>query len=434
MGNSNKHNKIKKHNKTKKRQTGGIFLTKPAEDAFQLFIRNCSVELLSHNGEFGIILKLNLNNDVESPYTQLNSMYFKQPVKSILVKLVALGNTEEIQNIKTKRQARWYYNTKREYHRHKIIDTEETFIKEVNTQTDIFFKTMQYLEPLCPAPVYAKIFKDKDASQEFIELLEKHVLHSEPDLIDILKYIKEDIKTIKIPRLGVFGMEIASGSITLSQLKRQPESEYYSWVEQAAKLQILKLAIETGYAHNDFHLNNLLINRSYKGIYHKINDFGKVVIIDFGLSSKLSPENINTIKELYSKNEFMEALKILGNITRPDGVLMNKHPQYNWLYITPGQEEYKFNNVTMLTLKTREEIAIDNRIITYNEKHEKEPNVYPLLPLSKSVKNKLFQGIIDDDYSSKSHKSKSLKSKSHKSRSNTKPHIIIDSVNQNEPK
>ena len=158
MGNSKKHNKIKKHNKTKKRQTGGIFLTKPAEDAFQLFIRNCSVELLSHNGEFGIILKLNLNNDVESPYTQLNSMYFKQPVKSILVKLVALGNTEEIQKIKTKREARWYNNTKREYNRHKIIDTEETFKKEVNTQTYIFFKTMQYLEPLCPAPVYAKIF------------------------------------------------------------------------------------------------------------------------------------------------------------------------------------------------------------------------------------------------------------------------------------
>jgi hypothetical protein len=251
----------------------------------------------------------------------------------------------------------------------------------------------------------------------------------------------ESIKTSQIPRLGVFGMEIESGSITLGQLKRQSKTElglkYCRWVEQAAKLQILKLAIKTGYAHNDFHLNNFLINRSYKGIYDKINDFGKVVIIDFGLSSKLSPENINTIKELYSKNEFMEALKILGNMTRPDGVLINKHPQYNWLYITQRQEDYKFNNDTMIILKDREETAIDNRIITYDEKHKKEPNIYPLLPLSNSVKNQLFQGMIDNVdnvYGGKSRKSKTLQSKSRKHMSNTKQQIVIDSVKQNESK
>jgi hypothetical protein len=392
-----------------------------------------------------------------------------------LVKLVALGNTEEIQKIKNNNnRALWYYTDDK----YKSIDTEETFIKEVNTQTDIFFKTMKYLEPLCPAPVYAKIFTDKEESQEFIKLLKERVLSSNESLIKLLDTINACIQTGEIPRLGVFGMEIASESITLSQLKQELkinnlklksknkylyhslttqnhlDLKYYSWVEQAAKLQILKLAIETGYTHNDFHLNNLLINRSYQGIYHKINDFGKVVIIDFGLSSKLSPENINTLQELSSKNDFNEALKILGYLTRPDGVLINKHQPYNWLYITEGQEEYKFNNDTMIILKDREETAIDNRIITYNEKHEKEPNVYPLLPLSNKVKNKLFQGIIDDDYSSKSRekkslhskslqskslqsetlKSKSRKSKSRKRRSNTKQPIIIDSVKQNESK
>ena len=49
----------------------------------------------------------------------------------------------------------------------------------------------------------------------------------------------------------------------------------------------------------------------------------------------------------------------------------------------------------LLYLKQKEDMAIDERIKMYDVKHQENPSVYPLLPLSNAIKNQFFQGIIE---------------------------------------
>lgn len=67
----------------------------------------------------------------------------------------------------------------------------------------------------------------------------------------------------------------------------------YNYVkfENMAKLQILNMALNTGYYQNDLHLNNILVNPKYTGMYQDIP--GKVIIIDFGLAIKTESQFIH---------------------------------------------------------------------------------------------------------------------------------------------
>jgi hypothetical protein len=406
-------------NKTQKRQKGGILLKMHAEKAFYFFINNSSVELLTDRSSFGIVLKLILNKGVISPYEQFNAANYKEPVDCILIKLVALTSAKHYE----KDLPEWDYLSGET----KMIDAEETFIKEVNIQTDIFFNTMQFLEPLCPAPVYSNIFKDKQKADNFIELLKKNTPKTRPGTIQILNVIKKRIISGEIPWLGVLGMEIASNYISLFKLKKESNTDdkvqYYMWCEQMAKLQMLKLAIQTGYSHNDFHQGNLLINPDYEGMYDNLN--GKVMIIDFGLSSKLSPSHIKQIKNLYDKNEFHEALQIFEGLERSDGLVIKDYPShYGWLYDGNSVNENNktvnesgIYNMIIEKLIKKENKSIDERVRIFREKHDENPSKYPLLPLSNAIKNHFFQGMIEyeDD-----HNNKSRKNNSHSSQSRSK--------------
>jgi hypothetical protein len=390
---SKKQNKTKKARSKRAQQKGGILLKMPANQAFNFFVNNSTVSILSEHSSFGLILKLTLNPNIDSPYEMFSASQYKQPVKCILIKLVALGpNPEE----------EWEYLQGAV----KRIDLEETFQKEVNIQTDIFFKTMNYLEPLCPAPVYSIVYKNKMDAVDFLNLLEKQASMSYPKTIRSIQIIRRRLRTDEIPWLGVLGMEIAENYMPMynlyNKLRKQKENlYYYEWCEQMAKLQILQLALKTGYSQNDFHRGNLLVNPDYEGMYKGLN--GKVLIIDFGLASKLNVTNINSIKELYSQGNFQEALKIFKSLNRSDGLIINNYPAYyGWLYnddkdddvakyLPKRQDEYYNGILTKLALK--EEQAIDDRIQVFDEKHKENPEVYPLLPLSNSIKNQFFQGF-----------------------------------------
>jgi hypothetical protein len=380
------------HNHNNETQSGGIMLKMPAEEAFYKFISNSSVSLLTDQSSFGIILKLSINTpNIESPYLKFSAKHYNEPVDCILIKLVALRNET---NNKFKGNE-WDINGLI-----KQLDTEENFMKEVNIQTDVYFKTMEYLEPLCPATIYANVFKDKEKTINFLDILIENT--ESTSLNDILKIIKLDILDEFI-WLGVFGMEIDNNYVSLHEFQTRvinpndkEDLNYYTWTEQMAKLQVLNLAIKTGYSQNDFHHGNFLIHQTYRDMYDKLD--GKVLIIDFGLASKLSPAHITEIKKYYSKNKFTEALKIFKNLKRSDGVVIDDYSHYWWLYNQEREIERpdSFYDSIMHRIKNKEDIAINKRIHKYNKKHDANPNVYPRLPLSNSIKNQFYQGMIED--------------------------------------
>ena len=398
----NSARKTRKHKQKKnKKQKGGILLKMPADDAFKVFINNSQVELLTDQSSYGIILKLTLNPGVDSPYEMFSASQYKKTVSCLLVKLVALAPPlPPKENGEEEEERVWEYKNKK----FKTIDLEETFEKEVNIQTDIFFKTMEYLEPLCPAPVYSVVYKNKNEATNFLRLLETKTSTLYPTTIQILQIIRKRINSDEIPWLGVLGMEIAEGYVTLfdaySKCITKEDKYFYEWYEQMGKLQILKLALKTGYSQNDFHRSNLLVNPDYKWNYKGLP--GKVIIIDFGLASKIDLKSLQEIKDLYNQKGFQEALNVYKTFIRSDGLSISEYPDYyGWLYnedenkytsSLPKRKNDEYNGI-LAKLITKENAAIDDRIKVFDEKHNQNPDLYPLLPLSNTIKNQFYQGL-----------------------------------------
>ena len=395
-------NKITRRNK---KQKGGILLKMDASKAFQFFVNNSKIELFTETGGYGVMLKATLHDNLDSPYEMFGPKNFKQPVPSILIKLVALNpdkkyNVDEDEEEEEMNDVWWYLKGES-----KQTELPENFIKEVNVQTEIFFKTMEYLEPLCPAPVFSKILTDASSMEEFLNTLINN--STDPYTKKVLHRIIENINELyTIPSLGVLGMEIADGFDTMHNYYKYCEARNdinsYEWSEQMAKLQILNLALKTGYSQNDFHRSNLLVNPKYKGFYKDLN--GKILIIDFGFASKLNNDVLDHIRENYQAGNYSEALKTFETLTRSDDLLIKEYPMYyGWLYnniesFTKRPKLQKRINseydAKIKELREKEEAGTDDRIKYFDEKHQLDPDKYPLLPLSNAIKNSFFQGMI----------------------------------------
>lgn len=286
--------------------------------------------------------------------------------------------------------------------------------KEINIQTDIFLKTISYLNPLCPAPIYASIKKDKANAIEFMSKLkipDAHTRDSEFKSYSnatnrLLTAIIKNIGDGSIPYLGILGMEIADGYETFYDLySRGSMRDNIRTYENMIRLKNLELALKTGYSQGDFHTGNMLVNPSVTGYYSGIS--GNAMIIDFGYANKIPAEKLQEIKQLVSENKFAEALKIFNTLVRSDNLPLSENPEvYGWLsynfdnitnldVVYDMPHELAEENVKLLALKQAEETATDARIAFYNsDLHSGERDKYPLLPLSNAVKNSLFEGML----------------------------------------
>ena len=135
--------------KTMRQNKGGSTLVfvdnKNAEQNFAEFLENSDITYLS-KGSNGIVFKATLNpsKGYVSKYKNIDYSGFNNAVESLVIKISVLGYKA------TADPDKMYLNP----------ITEEDFSNEVNIQTDIFLKTMQYLHPLCPAIVYSNTFSD----------------------------------------------------------------------------------------------------------------------------------------------------------------------------------------------------------------------------------------------------------------------------------
>lgn len=378
--------------KNKKKQNGGILLKMEPKEAFEYFVKNSQIKYMS-SGSYGVIMealfKENLNN---SPYEMFRESVFKNPVQKILIKLVALSDKPSNKN------AVW----KDHWSDEKQIEQPDNFIKEVNIQTEVFFKTMEYLDPLCPAPVYSTILRDKNEILEKIDLFFKHADPHNPETKNSLGNIKKNIENDVISSLGILGMEIAHGYTTMHKYQTETSNIYhYMSMVQMSKLQILKLALKTGYSHNDFHMGNILINNhSSRANGHHI------LLIDFGLASKLKQHHLHYIREKYQQKKYSEALEPFEHMKRSDGLELDEYPDYyGWLWNDPVwllKKSPKFMSIKnaeydkmIQILINQEETEIDERIALFDKQHAKYPDMYPYLPLSNSIKNSFYQGMIE---------------------------------------
>jgi hypothetical protein len=310
-----------KTRKQNKPQKGGLFIKGDPKNAFDFFIENSKIELFKDTGKNSIMFKATLNENLNSPYVnytvlekQREEKISNYQVKTILIKLIALKeNNDNNENF-------WYFHDEP-----KKITTVKDFEKEVKIQNDIFLNTVEKLQPLCPGIVYHDILTKPDFRTHF------------------KKFIIEMKNVNHIQSWGIIGMEIPEGFKTLYDYYKEnfkkihdkiPSILYhnkYLLYEQIAKIQILKMAIYTGYSHNDFNQNNILVNTKP----NSKNNTGKVLLIDFGYATEIDDKTLKTLNDTFVKHDyFQHALNyIYLKFERSDGDKLMEHPTYyGWVY------------------------------------------------------------------------------------------------------
>jgi hypothetical protein len=413
----------------KKPQKGGVIIKTDPEKAIHFFIDNCQeIKILTTGSSSGVLFNCNLKPGVDSPYEMLRSENFREPVTNIIIKLVGVNSSVEDETDENYSPSSWTI----EGVTPKKLEQEESFTREINIQTDIYLKTISYLEPICPAPIYANVIKIKSDAEEFVLKMLRHVKPNSENK-RVLREILESIANSEIPYLGVLCMEIAEGYKTLWDCYSMQKGETIEDIrrfENMARLKFLELATKTGYSQNDFHAGNVMVNEKVKGFYN--GKQGNVLLIDFGYADKIPLDKLRQIKQYISEEKFVEALKVFQSFYRPDDLAIDEYPSfYGWLYYSydnlnerkmlyPNKTQREKMNRELARLLLAEDEAIAERIHFFNsELHSENRKQYPFLPVSNSIKNSLFEGVIEGGASKK----KSRRKKKRRQNSKTKKTI-----------
>jgi len=300
------------------KQTGGVTL-KPnynSESAFNYFLNNSIIDVLpgTIKSASGVIFSCKLNDSIVSPYIVSRRSDFGKDVREIIIKLVAVDSVESA----TKKT--WSGESFSPIQ--KYIENKSSFNKEISIQKEVFEKTIA--DPACPAIMYSDI-KNKNDAIAFLSI--NNFSTATKDTTNIIGDFKKHILDNTIPLLGIIGMEIADGYITLRNLyESKIDEETIRRFENMARLRILDMTIKTGYNQNDFNVDNVLINPHAIGYYVDIP--GHVIIIDFGLALPITSEQNNILTDLSNEKNYIEALTFIGNLT-PQLTFISI---YGWLY------------------------------------------------------------------------------------------------------
>jgi len=283
-------------------QTGGriyIDTSYTEESAFDFFLKNSTLTLLTYTsiGCITITARLDENNVVTSPYYKLRINKWREPIKTILIKLMLYN--ENSLNVEP------YYIPAIRRQPYFEISTKTSFFTEVKNQINIYMSsfTNSPLDPLCPCLLFYKENIDKNI---FLSLLTKN----EPKMLyGVDFFFKKRNKTIKKTdnviktfldtnvQKSIIVMEFFENCIPLSSFaisEQDLDHDYSNKTEVFNKIKsyikYYDYAIYTtlelhrlGYYHGDLHHNNILICPEEKYFtVDKPENFGRALIIDFG--------------------------------------------------------------------------------------------------------------------------------------------------------
>ena len=383
----------KRNNKSQK---GGMLLeslsSAESETNFKTFISDANPSVLSQ-GTYGFVTKWELNaGSTNNTYKKIiPTDEFGNKITTLIVKICCVRPTDEINNDEEQIKG------------NKLRSVSATeFINETNIQTDIYLKTINYLQPICPGIAYANIVP--------IKLNPLKCCSSSPDLKKILNPMMRFIVNNPNYKIGIIAMEMAENLTSNNVLTNNDFSNI-------GRYALLNLALTTGYTHGDFHRGNILICDStsyFNGVNYR------PIVIDFGRSTKLPPDKFNQLKTFVSNHDYISALKILCHSNEFVQNIAYSEFFYGWVCgdYDLNDEAYENNkidnvdnyawngipekppalpetiNAEIDVLFQAREIAIDANIETMILAHEQDRIKYPLLPVSNQIKNKLFSGLI----------------------------------------
>jgi hypothetical protein len=392
---STKKRTKRRYNRKTLRAVGGtgILLNDTSDAAFEFFIRNSKFKLMN-TGSNGITILAILQPGLESPYKSMDATTYGTPINNIIIKLIVHS----------------VIPTRFEIDYPQIINSIllNNVVNELNIQTDIALKTSNYLEPLCPSPIYFT----ENITVEMLTIISKNIVDSDKYQIyllttyihNMLKFIKESNSTQGI---SIIAMETAQDFKTLNAVMNDlnayisPSANTPTPIADTSKPKleklylymaayiIIKLAIDTGYAHGDYHKANIMINTTKTNYFHGIT--GAPLLIDFGYTTKIQPEQMHIIKDKYKNKDYLGILQQISQIPRSDGELLTRDDwikTYSYLYSEFDTDA----NEQIDILFTLREQAIQNTVNQFEQLHATD-TTKPLLPLPKKIRHKMYAGV-----------------------------------------
>jgi hypothetical protein len=359
--------------KSSKKGGSGLYLNANDKDAFHHFLNNSTSKYFKQ-GANGVTFKLTLNPTITSNYLSLDASNYSQPVTTMLVKVCFLSPIEQFLEINNN-QLR--------------TSQKSDFYEEVNIQTDAYLKTMQYLQPITPAIVYAEIL---DATNPILNMLNiPDISFVELTTGNLVSVNKDSMKMLTNSgiQIGVIAMEIMKDPVSLHSCT-QDKAMYDSYYIKACH-SLIEFVMQTGYNHGDFHGANMLLDINVTDYYK--NRRGVVKIIDFGYAEKLPRAKYQILKQMYQKKEYVRFLNSLCAIRRKDNYNMHDYDLYLYTCLIKSpltgtnitnKEKAKLNEQIAGLYEARE-IAISELTSSFTAKH---------LPLGNAEKNKMYSGYI----------------------------------------
>jgi hypothetical protein len=376
------------------KQKGGIFIEGRTYESYMNFIKNCQSFRYLSRGSHGFAIIAIANSDYVSSYHNMKPYNFNKPVTELLLKFSLLYDETAGQ------RSADIYLTDDITNEDKIRTCSiANFENEINIQTDIFLKSINYLQPICPAIVYSS---HAYYSRSLIDRLFHHMEEKgDSDTKEVVAFIKskfgEPSLSNSFTRVGLIAMEFANHYVVLFKFISKPSLETAMVMLMYL---LIRLALETGYVHGDHHSGNLLVNPYSNDYFAGIS--GAPLMIDFGYSKKIPSEYMTIIKRKFQESNMIDILRIIFELGRSDSLSMHLHKNfYGWM---AGYWDFRKNketsdflpyvNPTLIDLFARREYAITQTVQYFDWLHSKDPDEYPLLPLSNAAKNKMFEGMI----------------------------------------
>lgn len=348
----NRKTQRKKHKKPKT-WTGGVRINekfiqqygeKKRAECMDYFMENATFELLTNTSRSCITLIANYHGPL-SPFKSMRSNILDYTVRKILVKILL---TDPSNTPHTNRQ--WHYTKNpRGIHPGMIITPIREFRKEIKTQIDIYRKSFvsqtSLLDPICPAILF---FQDKIPGLEFSKYLAHFNTHDRRTY-DALREIhagtltkNHQLSAIYMEYMDdyqlvdeIFNMGIENVNRTQKDIMIQKPTEIskeqYELFIKIIQYELFKLN-QLGYHHNDAHLANIMINKTYN--YFATHEqqgkilLGKVILIDFGEVQKIPP-NTNPYRT-FLQERFMEWVPTHLVITQEE---IKRYDEYRVNYI-----------------------------------------------------------------------------------------------------
>jgi hypothetical protein len=372
--------------RTRKNRGGmaGIATKGKPSDATNFFIDHSNISYLSKGSNgFTFVATLNPSDISNSPYTSTDAETYGQPVNKILFKLVFLRNRrEQSEDI--------YFSDQSQHNLKLLLAREQSFNEEVEIQKEVYTKTMDYLEPICPAIVFSQIYKDDRGKLDILQKI-KNRTSADGRTRQILNSIINQGKRFSI---GLIVMEFADGYMTMYDIDHLPNNNpkkiTQGRVECIFRYLLLELALKTGYHHADFHNGNLFIkpdnnnaNPNYNYFYKPTittSKLGKPLLIDFGLTVKIQEDYLQRIKNECTKKNYLKALQILCRIPRKDGERIDYYDwreNYGWACNIEhyGKEDYISINRYIDALFTTRNIGKEALKDEFNKTHPHGPTL-----------------------------------------------------------